>query len=602
MRAKSSLCCSLICALAASVPTSAQDHDNAEIAVAAEALFTRFYETGHFTGAVHVMRNGETLLRRGYGMADHEASAPNTPETRYIIASVTKAFTATLIMRLSADGVMSLDAPLSAYLPELTGPAGAASVRQALEHRAGLMRDYTEYLSGEETPGPAAAINVANRAPLLFAPGEGYAYSNTAYVLLGEAAARAAGEDYASALAHYVLEPLELENTGYADDAAPPESLAAPYDTALLVHPSPADDPELGGQRLLGAGGVYSTVDDLLAFGFALDDGELISTEALSDMLDIDGDGQYGLEAYEVGAGADGAPIIVISASGASNGYLTFLTWLEGEDTGAAFALNTTALGRAGAPLLVFQTLDLLRGEINPPRTPETPLRDVVATLFADGEDAAFALAQTLGFEAPRAGRASAAQATGAPNGGVGETPLAWAPASPNAGEDHLALTFDAASPLQRLDIHFTQNAGGVTSVELTDAAGETLRHDLEALEIEMRTSESGAPILSITTPDQRAIISARINMDTTLIEGWPQIDAVALIDDDDVPHWAVEATAGTSAAASAVPILHEAATSEALNRTASRYEAAGRAEGAAALRALALRIGAAETGTGGAP
>ena len=105
-----------------------------------------FHEDGQFDGAALVYRNGEPILRQGFGLADVDRTAPNTPDTRFEIASITKAFTATLVLQLVQDEKWTLESPIGEFIPEIKEPTvRAITLQQLLVHSSGIGRDHTEY-------------------------------------------------------------------------------------------------------------------------------------------------------------------------------------------------------------------------------------------------------------------------------------------------------------------------------------------------------------------------------------------------------------------------------------------------------------------------
>lgn len=148
------------------------------------------------------------------GLADLASGRPVTPATPFAIASVTKTFTAALVLRLVADGRLGLDDPVARWLPELALPRGV-TVRMLLDHTSGLGDPFLEGPVDRALLADRTAVWTADRflAALpkpRFPPGKGWAYSNANYVVLGLLVERVTGRPYAALLRSTFFEPLRL--------------------------------------------------------------------------------------------------------------------------------------------------------------------------------------------------------------------------------------------------------------------------------------------------------------------------------------------------------------------------------------------------------
>lgn len=312
-----------------------------------------------------VFRDGEILWERVLGVADVAGARPATSDDVYRIGSITKTFTAVLIMQLVAAGRVELEAPLRTYLPE--APVGP-TVRMALSHLTGVQREPP----GEiwETMQPLsreALIGGLEDAELVLGPGEQWHYSNLVFALLGEIVMRLTGERYADVLQRCILDPLGLTRT----TLSPAEPKASPYyvdpytDT---VRDEP--DPEVT-DSTAAAGWLWSTPADLARWGAFLADGNaaVLPKTLLDRMARVQtmveeeswsvGWG-LGLELYRRG------DRILVGHGGAMPGFLAGLVVHRAERTGAAVLTNT---GAEAAPERL--ALDLAVAALDAlPRTP----------------------------------------------------------------------------------------------------------------------------------------------------------------------------------------------------------------------------------------
>jgi CubicO group peptidase (beta-lactamase class C family) len=269
-------------------------------------------------------RNGETLLRSGYGLANEEWGIPNTPTTKFRIGSVTKMFTAAAVLHLSVDR----SAGIGEFLDDLPETWRALTIHQLLTHTSGL-KDHlaapakrTMNRTGA-TPRELAGL-IANE-PLLFEPGTGCAYSNTGYILLGLLIEKLSGQSYASYLEERMLRPAALTSTSY--DSA---SVILPERASGYV---PARDGIRNADYLdmsvpFSAGGLISTLNDLLRWNTLLHGGQVLNPESYAAMTvrypeARIGDDFYGYGLF-IGAQSD---YTRYSHSGGVNGFIAMLQY-----------------------------------------------------------------------------------------------------------------------------------------------------------------------------------------------------------------------------------------------------------------------------------
>lgn len=237
----------------------------------AEAFLKAHHDLRLFNGTALVVDEGKILYRGAFGFANADGT-PNEPSTRFRIASITKQFTAAVIMRLVEGGLIRLDAPVREYIPEYPAPQGdRVTIHHLLNHTSGIP-SYTdlpefsgEMLAVSMTPGEIVALTWED--PLEFDPGAEFEYDNTGYVLLGWIIERVTGQVYDDALAELLLDPLGLAETGYDRDPTATRGHAAGFTRTLDGYEDATFiDPSLP----YAAGMLYSTVDDLHRWGGAL--------------------------------------------------------------------------------------------------------------------------------------------------------------------------------------------------------------------------------------------------------------------------------------------------------------------------------------------
>ena len=179
-----------------------------------DAFFGDLHARGLFDGAVVVGQGRRIVWQKGFGFANIERQIPFTPDTAADGASLAKTFTATLLVLLQHDGILSLDDPAQRYLKELPYPE--ITLRHLLTHSSGLAGSDYGYFDAflppdrVRTTETLLAVLAAQKPPLAFPPGTGFEYSSFGYDLAALAAERAAGASYAQLLEARIFRPLGI--------------------------------------------------------------------------------------------------------------------------------------------------------------------------------------------------------------------------------------------------------------------------------------------------------------------------------------------------------------------------------------------------------
>ena len=177
--------------------------------------------------------NGETSLRKGYGVSNIATSTPASATTVFRIGSITKQFTATAIMLLVQEGRVSLDDKLSRFLPTAPASWSAITIRQLLQHTSGLPRDLPPSLLAQIDPNALPSIDgliaLAGQVPLENQPGAVHSYSNMGYHLLGFVIEKASGQYFANYLQQRVFAPLGMTSADVIRTTKPVPTMATGY-------------------------------------------------------------------------------------------------------------------------------------------------------------------------------------------------------------------------------------------------------------------------------------------------------------------------------------------------------------------------------------
>jgi CubicO group peptidase (beta-lactamase class C family) len=223
------------------------------------------YNDPHGPGAsVLVVKDGAVVERRSFGAADVEANVAATPQTNYRLASVTKQFTAMAVLILSHRGKLSLEDPISRFFPEFPLYGASITIRQLLTHTSGLP-DYEDYMpDGLIVPlRDADVLRILEQNPRPhFAPGMSYRYSNSGYSLLSLVVEHASGKTFATFLHDEIFSPLGMDGSVAFENGISTVSSRA-YGYSRKGDGWIRTDQSLT-SSVLGDGGIYSSIDDLV--------------------------------------------------------------------------------------------------------------------------------------------------------------------------------------------------------------------------------------------------------------------------------------------------------------------------------------------------
>ena len=245
---------------------------------------------------VALAKKGTILYVQGYGVSDLTTRQGTQPSVIFEIGSITKQFTAALIMKLQEQGQLHLDDSIAAYLPEYDFPS-TITLRMMLTHTSGLA-DFTNFPQlgdwVKHGVSEATVLTTVSQSPLQFQPGSQYSYSNSNFFVLGTIIEKLTGQSYAANLDQLILQPLELKNTYYALPPAGQSASGYTNNGSGLV-------PAIIWDRsaAFAAGALSSNVYDLVAWDDALISGKVVSPASFAAMttsngFQIPGGGSYG--------------------------------------------------------------------------------------------------------------------------------------------------------------------------------------------------------------------------------------------------------------------------------------------------------------------
>ena len=331
-------------------------------------------EAGRAAGmSIAAVRGGDTLLIEEFGHADLELGVLTPPDAVYEVGSVTKQFTAAAVLLLQEEGQLSLDDPLTKWLPDYPAGDRTVTVRRLLDHTSGI-KGYTEmrHLWAEIAPLELprdTLVTLFSAEPFEFEPGTAMTYNNSAYFLAGLIIEAASGMSYEDFVEERLFAPAGMTNSRYCHKEELVPRRAKGYE--------PGDDglqpaPYLNHLWPYAAGSLCSTVRDLMAWNEALhgdgEGGEILSPESYRLMITpeplLDGTELRYAKGLAI-TDRDGAT--GIRHGGGIFGFVTDLRYLPAEDLSIAVLINTA--GGAASSDIAGEVEDVILGppaEVSP--------------------------------------------------------------------------------------------------------------------------------------------------------------------------------------------------------------------------------------------
>ncbi|MEO6708817.1 MAG: serine hydrolase domain-containing protein, partial [Planctomycetota bacterium] len=293
---RTSIAAGLLALLAAPLATSAPDRKAFD-----EALL--HYATRGFSGSVVIARKGEVLLSGGYGFADFAANRPNDANTLFEIASMTKSFTATAVVKLAQQGALALDDSIADRLPGVPPHSSKITLRHLLSHTAGIPRSQAAGRGEDLGQAVATYLGTGPTSP----PGSKYEYWNGGYALLAGVIERASGGSYTAYLERELFAPAGMSDSGFTGDTdlgTDRDAVGSSFkgeDRRALEHPYSSY-----GYQYRGMGGLVTSVADLLKWESALARGQLLDEAHTKELFEPIQDG-YAL-GWRIGRAVNGHP------------------------------------------------------------------------------------------------------------------------------------------------------------------------------------------------------------------------------------------------------------------------------------------------------
>ncbi|MDQ0197122.1 serine hydrolase domain-containing protein [Neobacillus ginsengisoli] len=301
------------------------------------------------SGSVFVEQNNQILFNEGVGYANVEKKILNEPATTYPIASITKIFVATSIMKLQEQQKLTIQDPISKYIPNF--PNGdKIKLYNFLTHTSGIQRPH--WHKGDTTP--ISLVREIEKMPLKFQPGEKWDYLDANYMVLGYVIEKITGGSLHDFIKKNIIDKVPLNETGFITSEHP-----VPYTSVGYLTKNNKIEPTkyLNTYALFGCGDIYATASDLSQFDQALMNGKLVSKESLNQMLTPSTKSTYGLGLYNRGN--------FVFSVGVLGGWYTMHAYYN-DKTSIVILLNDRSKGTHNIENITADIYHMVKDTMNP--------------------------------------------------------------------------------------------------------------------------------------------------------------------------------------------------------------------------------------------
>lgn len=250
-------------------------------------IMQSYHNYNMFDGAVLVAENGKVVYKGAFGLANREWNIPNKTDTKFMIGSVSKPLTATLMLIQVQKGLIDLNKTLADYLPEFKNkPAANVTIKQLLGHTSGMpnydiTKDFFPRISRQNF-SREDYVKVYMDSALAFEPGSRYFYSSWGYFTLGYIMERVTGKTYSQLMKEDIFDKAEMANSCSYHHMQIVPNRATGYDYSFGGFTS-ADFRDQS--NTMGTGDLYSTVDDLFKFHIAISNNTLLNKQLTDEMF-----------------------------------------------------------------------------------------------------------------------------------------------------------------------------------------------------------------------------------------------------------------------------------------------------------------------------
>lgn len=253
-----------------------------EIPKRIDSLLVSYSKIYRFNGTALVYKNGSVVLEKGYGYQDINNKVPNTPNTIFQIGSITKQFTATVILKFAEESKLTVEDKLTKYFPDY--PRGnEITIAQLLSHTSGIYEYFRnpEYhlRKGEKPLTKEDRIALFKDKPMDFNPGTAFSYCNSGYELLGLIIEKITHKPYEQVVREMIFKPLKMMNSGFDFTGLKSDLKAKPY--TLYSKNKVTESTPWDSTATYSAGSLYSNAKDLFLWNEGLLKNKIIKKSTL---------------------------------------------------------------------------------------------------------------------------------------------------------------------------------------------------------------------------------------------------------------------------------------------------------------------------------
>jgi len=314
-----------------------------------DELLGLYHEYGQFNGSILIAEKGKVIYKKGFGLANMEWNIPNQPNTKHRLGSMTKQFTAMLILQLVEQGKLDLYEKISNYLPNYPKENGnKITIHHLLTHTSGIP-NYTSFHNFNQyyrnTYAPKEFTQIFADSVLEFEPGSKFAYCNSGYFLLGVILEEVTGITYEQLLEENILNPLGMNDTGYDH----PETILKNRSSGYIRLGNDYSNAGYVDMSIpYASGSMYSSVEDMYLWDQALYGNILLKSESMDKLFRsyignafLGGGYGYGWFINYLSIGSSTDSIQVIEHGGAIDGYNNLISRIP-TDKYLTILLNNT--------------------------------------------------------------------------------------------------------------------------------------------------------------------------------------------------------------------------------------------------------------------
>ena len=369
-----------------------------------DRLMNSLYQNGQFNGTILVKKNNDTIYEQAFGLANREWGIRNTLDSKFLIGSVSKAYTALMVLILVNEGSIDLNATINTYIPPYEGPGkNHATIHQMLTHTSGIpdhgaipnlskkrvrwMYDSDQYLE------------LVRETALKFEPGSGFQYSGIAYNLLAIICEKVTRKSFKELLKEKIFIPLKMNDTSLNNNLDIDSQRANGYEYYLLEgYKLPS---YISMDHCKGSGGILSTVGDMAKFNHECFDAQTLTSKALYEKMftpHVKDWQHYGYGWWIDTIDMNGSKKTLISHGGSTDGYKAYSTRIVEDRTDILILENDyfrTDVGVKWCYGITDEIIDILAGkEIAEPK--KSIAKAVGLTIGQAGIDKALAQLSVL--------------------------------------------------------------------------------------------------------------------------------------------------------------------------------------------------------------